>query len=418
MAGTESEEELETASTSASENEVISDIDAAPIGEPQIFELNAENLLQAALPADQLEDGWVRMFDGQSLFGWFVVGKANWSIADETLRVSRGERSYLCSSFQLVSCEFKVDFRCDEDTNSGIFLRTGPQPENVGEDCLELNIAPPSNAYPTGSFVERKKLEPSELKATLGKSFDPTEWHTYHVKLKDTSVEVFLDGKQVMELKDFSAKPIGHISLQHNSGRVEFRNILLRPTSGTALPLGDNWEEAWTKSTKDEAELDVQVAEDGLQLVGGLGQIQSNDDFGDFFLQAAYTLAEPEVNSGIFFRCIRDNMLDGYECQVNHATEDGDSLRPADAGAGAIFRRQNARIVIGDGTTKTHLTILANGPQIVTWVNGVQVADFYDSREPNDNPRRGLRTEPGPVSIQAHDPGTKVTFHKLQISGR
>ncbi|MEM8735877.1 MAG: DUF1080 domain-containing protein, partial [Planctomycetota bacterium] len=233
----------------------------APIGEPQIFEIDAKTLQAGALDAEQLADGWVRMFDGQSLFGWFVVGKANWSINDGVLKVSRGERSYLCSSFQMSDYEFKVDFRSDADSNSGIFLRTGPQPENVAEDCLELNIAPTDNPFPTGSFVQRKKLATEELNETLGSKFDPTSWHTYRVRLIGNSVEVFLDEKQIMELSDFKAKPIGHISLQHNSGRVEFRNMLLRPVKPEPLAVGADWDSDWEKSVKDGAELDVTAVE-------------------------------------------------------------------------------------------------------------------------------------------------------------
>src|SRR5690606_33992434 len=108
--------------------------------------------------------------------------------------------------------------------------------------------------------------------------------------------------------------------------------------------------------------------------------------------------------------------LDGYECQVNHAIADDDPLRPLDAGAGAIFRRQSARIVIGDGSQPTYLTLLANGPQFVTWINGVQVVDFYDTREPDENPRKGLRLEAGPIALQGHDATTDVTFQSIAIS--
>lgn len=381
------------------------------------YEVDAESLLAAALPPEQLQEGWVRLFDGQSPFGWFLTGDANWSIKDGSIRVSKGDISFLCTSFQLADYELKVDFRCAADTNSGIFLRTGPEPDNVAEGCLELNIAPPDNPFPTGSFVQRQKLEPEDLnQASPGGEFDSTQWHTYHVRLVGSEVEVWLDGKSVMKMSDFSSNPTGHISLQHNQGRVEFRNILLKPVSSEALHLDSEWEQDWTKSVKEDAMLEVEVVDNGLRLTGGLGQLQSKQDYGDFILQASYTLAKPEVNSGIFFRCIRDNMLDGYECQVNHATVDGDPLMPADAGAGAIFRRQPARIVVGDGTTKSFITILANGAQFLTWVNGLQVADFYDSREPDENPRRGLRTDPGPIAIQAHDPGTDVTFHEMRIT--
>jgi hypothetical protein len=382
-----------------------------PIAPPEVIEIKADALLAAQLPAEQLEQGWVRLFDGQSLFGWFVVGNADWQITDEgVVKVTRGERSYLCTSFQIPNYELQVDFRSAAETNSGIFLRTGPEPQDVAVDSLELNIAPPDNPFPTGSFVQRKKLEPAELG-----EFDPTQWHTYVVRVAGTQVDVSLDGKPVMHLEDITVASNGHISLQHNSGQVEFRNILLRPIELKELNVGKEWEQDWTRSEKEPDTFAVTVVEDGLKLTGGLGQLQSKQAYGDFFLQARYTLAQPEVNTGIFFRCVPEGMLDGYECQVNHAITDGDPLRPLDAGAGAIFRRQPARVVVGDGTQPTYLTLLASGPQMVTWVNGLQVADFYDSREPDPNPRRGLRTEPGPIALQGHDPTTEVVFHRLQI---
>ncbi len=156
--------------------------------------------------------------------------------------------------------------------------------------------------------------------------------------------------------------------------------------------------------------------EDGLAIEGGLGQLHIKADFGNFWLQAKYTLATPDVNSGIFFRCVRESMLDGYECQVNHSVENGDPALPGDGGAGAIFRRQNARAVIGDGTKPTHVSVLASGSQISTWVNGVQVVDFLDARKEDANPRRGRRTDPGPIALQGHDPTTKAVYHSIRVS--
>ena len=380
------------------------------------IELSKDGILAAALSQEELAEGWVRLFDGQSLFGWFAAGDADWQVVDGTIRVTKGERSYLCTSFQMPEYELKLEFRSDEKTNSGIFLRTGPQPEDVAKKSLELNIAPRDNPFPTGSFVQRKKLESKDLDDKLGQAFDPTEWHTYQVRVSDRKVAVSLDGKPVMELKDFEADASGHISLQHNEGRVEFRNILLRPIGRQELKVDEDWNADWTTAQKPGSNFKVTAVEDGLKIQGGLGQVQSKFDFGDFFLQACYSLKKPEVNSGIFFRCIRDNMLDGYECQVNHAVLNGDPLSPADSGAGAIFRRAKARIVVGDGTDHDHISVLANGAHIVTWVNGVQVTDFTDTRQLDENPRRGLRLKAGPISLQGHDPESEVIYHQLQIS--
>lgn len=410
--------ETEESTTGAGSAEPVLETEEAPPEladatlEPKEIEVSPEELLASTLSPEQLAEGWVSLFDGQSLYGWFHEGDTDWSVVDGAIKVTSGDRDYLCTNFQMSDYEFQVDFRSDEETNSGIFLRTGAQPGDVSTESLELNIAPPSNPFPTGSFVQRKKLDPADLG-----DFDPTTWHNYHVRLEGTKVTVKLDGKTVLELDDKYVSESGHISLQHNSGTVEFKNILLRPIHAKPLTIDDKWEESWTKSKKDDSvQFNVESTTDGIKLTGGLGQLQSKEQFDNFFLNASYTLARPDVNSGIFFRCIADNMLDGYECQVNHETVDGDPLRPGDAGAGAIFRRSDARIVVGDGTTPTYIAILANGAQISTWVNGLQVNDFRDDREPDENPRRGLRLKAGPISLQSHDPSTDATFHTMSVS--
>ncbi len=387
-----------------------------PIGEPAEFEVDAKGLLAATLNETELQEGWVNLFDGQSLFGWSIVGKANWRVEEGVIKVDRGEKSFLCTNLKLGDCELSVDFRADAKTNSGVFLRTQPSPEDVTADCIELNIAPPENPFPTGSLVQRQKVEPAELEKLIGK-FDPAKWHTYRIRMSGDKIAIALDGKKIVEYVDDSGLRSGHISLQHNEGKVEFKNVRLRPLDGAkAMKLDAKWEEDWEKSSKEGAEFAVEVTDAGLKVTGGLGQLQSKSDWGDFILQASYQLAKPEVNSGIFFRCVRGAMLDGYECQLNHAVLNEDPLQPADGGAGGIFRRSPARIVIGDGSKPTYVTLLAHGPQLMTWVNGIQVVDFVDTRPADENPRKGLRTAPGPISLQGHDPTTDATFKSMRIS--
>ncbi|HRX80460.1 MAG TPA: DUF1080 domain-containing protein, partial [Pirellulaceae bacterium] len=239
---------------------------AEAVGEPPVYELDPVRLAAATLPPEQLAEGWVRLFDEQSLAGWFVVGNADWQVVDGTLQVTQGERSYLCTSFMLADYELKVDFRCDPETNSGIFLRTTPEPQSVEFDCLELNIAPPENPYPTGSFVQRQQLPPEKLPG-----FDPTDWHTYHIRVAGEQVQVSLDGEPIIELSDTTSSRRGHISLQHNQGRIAFRNILLRPVDARELSVGSDWQTDWTKSEKTENAFTVEPIDEGLHLVGGLG---------------------------------------------------------------------------------------------------------------------------------------------------
>jgi len=86
-----------------------------------------------------------------------------------------------------------------------------------------------------------------------------------------------------------------------------------------------------------------------------------------------------------------------------------------DYGTGGIYRRQPARLVVSKDFTWFSKTIIANGPQISTWVNGYPVSSWADTRAPNANPRKGLRTEPGTIVIQGHDPTTDLLFSSIRI---
>jgi hypothetical protein len=400
----------DTVAEDATRNVLDQTIQDGPI-ELEAYEIEADRLLSATLPEELLEEGWVRLFDGHTLVGWSIVGQADWQCRDGVLRVTKGEKSFLCSNFEIADFELKVDFRCSPSTNSGVFLRTTPEPGDVSLDCLEVNIAPPDNPFPTGSLVGRERVEPESLG-----DFDPTQWHTFFIRLDGDAVTVQLDGKTVLETVDDSSSRRGHISLQFNEGVVEFRNVLMRPIERQTLQLGDDWQNDWIADEKEPGLMQVQSSTEGLRISGGLGKVQSRRSFGDFWLQSRYRLASPDVNSGIFFRCIEDSLIDGYECQINHSVVAGDPLRPADAGTGAIFRRRPARIVVGDGTVPTHLSLLVSGRQMMTWVNGLMTAEFYDDRPSDPNPRRGSRIDPGPIALQGHDSATDITFETMHIS--
>ena len=62
------------------------------------------------------------------------------------------------------------------------------------------------------------------------------------------------------------------------------------------------------------------------------------------------------------------------------------------------------------------LTVLAHGPHLATWVNGVQVTDWTYMRLRDETPRRGLRTEAGTIQLQAHDPETDLEFGVIAIA--
>jgi hypothetical protein len=156
------------------------------------------------------------------------------------------------------------------------------------------------------------------------------------------------------------------------------------------------------------------VADGSISLRGGPGYLATTNRYADFVLSIDAS-ASAGTNSGVFFRCIPGENLNGYESQIHNGTVDGNRALPADCGTGGIFRRVNARRVVADEGQWFRKVIAVCGGQISIWVNGYQVTDWSDQRPPNENPRRGRRLEAGTVMIQAHDPETQLDFKNLRV---
>ncbi len=378
--------------------------DAKPADPPLDPSVDVERLLAARLPAEELSVGWIRLFDGQSLTGWRNSGNANWKVEDGVLVATAGDPCLLCTSVRFSDFELVLEYKGTDKTNSGVFLRTPSAPTDPAKDCFELNIAPHDNPFPTGSFVGRVKVNEQVGEPEAG------EWHTLHAMVDREHVQAWVNGQLSADYTDTTGLTAGFVGLQFREGTIRFRNVKVRPISYAILPAKD-LKEFNTPSGSVKAELSDQGS---LTLSGGKGHVELLQPHANCCLQFSVRTLTENVNSGLFFRCIPGEDMNGYECQVHHGFKD-DRRRPMDAGMGAIFRRQNAKAVLSDEADTTFLTVVADGPLISTWVNGVQVVDWQDTREPNENPRKGLRTEAGTIMLQAHDADCKVRFDSLSI---
>lgn len=353
--------------------------------------------------ADQIQDGWLSLFDGKTLFGWSAVTKADWKVENGEIRVSQGERGLLRTTSQFDDFEMTIEFKAAEQTNSGIFLRTSPEPKNVLRDCYELNIADPrGHDFPTGSVVERAKCN---LDVT------PNQWHHFRILADGAKIKVWLDDEKACEFIDPDPIGRGYIGLQLNSGAVAFRNISIKPINGKQLLAGTNLNH-W--KTDQALESRFQMTDQGeLRILGGRGQIESRDLFGDMTLSLLCKTNQVGLNSGVFFRCIPGELMNGYESQIQNEFNNGDRGQPVDCGTGGIFRRVDARRVNANDREWFAKTIIATGPHISVWVNGYHVTDWTDKRAPDPNPRRGRRLKKGTIIFQGHDPTTDILIKNV-----
>ena len=356
------------------------------------------------LPA-RIADGWISLFDGESLYGWRAQTKVDWQVIAGTIKATAGKSGLLRTTSQFSNYELSVDFKGTAETNSGIFLRTSPKPKSAAKDCYEINIAPETNEFPTGGVVARAPI------AKPVKSDD--QWHTMRMSLKGNKGEVFLDGQQV---NTFAAADLGrgYIGLQFRTGDIQFRNIFLKPLNLQPL-LADKTLDNWILDNARETKFTVND-ENILEMKSGPGQLESKQEFADFILSAKIKTNAEGLNSGIFFRCIPGEKMNGYESQIQNQMVDDDPTKPFDCGTGGIFRRQNARRIVAQDKHWFHKTIVASGSHISVWVNGYQVTDWTDKRKPDDNPRRGLRLSAGTIMLQGHDPTTDVLFGEISAA--
>ena len=114
------------------------------------------------------------------------------------------------------------------------------------------------------------------------------------------------------------------------------------------------------------------------------------------------------LNSGVFFRCIPGEEMNGYESQIQNAFRNNDRTKPVDCGTGGIFRRQNARYVVANDNewfTKTMSLAVRTLPSGST---AIKLATGPTGENPTPNPRKGLRREKGTIIFQGHDPTTDL----------
>lgn len=361
------------------------------------------------LSRDEIDAGWLRLFDGETTFGWSPNNELKWTIEDGVVWADEGPSGLLVTTSPFDDFELRCEAKVVAGGNSGIFLRTPAQPKDPATDCYELNICDTHAAFKSGSLVGR--LAPTEPIAVDG------DWHTYSVKAVGPRVEVAIDGKPALSYVDETATPLkrGFIGLQKNQGRAEFRNVVLRPLglsdwfNGTDLT-------GWRAAPGSKSTFGV---EDGvIKVRGGRGFLESEQTAGNFILQFSAMTHGDKLNSGVFFRSMTATEKDpsnGYEFQIQHGMKNGDPAQPDDAGTGAIFRRINARRIVAKDREWFTGTLIANEGRFCTWVDGVPMVDWIDLRNPHENPRQGSRRTPGHFSLQGHDPGTDLSFRTFRV---
>ena len=356
---------------------------------------DSEVLFPAGLTQNDVLDGWIALLDGESARGWSDGNskpvEANLSDG-QLICDARLSTAMLRTTAQFDDFHLKLEFKTEPGADASVFVRTSPKPKNGRQDCYQIKIA-------NGSTF--KEIPQAGV------------WHVLSVVAAGQRIQLMVDGAEVA---DSPAAEVGrgYFGLRADAGKAAFRNIIIKPIVDNNL-LADKELTRWSTERSEDSSFVVN-ADGELHVTGGRGQLESKGQFADFILSLQCKTNTAGLNSGIFFRCMPGDFMNGYESQIQNVFEVGDRSKPIDCGTGGIFRRINASRVNADDQAWFAKTIIATGPRIGVWVNGYQVTDWSDTRAAHENPRKGTRLDAGTLMLQGHDPTTNIRFRRIEIS--
>ncbi len=149
-------------------------------------------------PAFAAEDGWVTLFDGSSLDGWksSTEDYQTFKLVDGML-VANGKRQHMfyvgdVNGGVFKNFELKVDVMTKANSNGGIYFHTAYQADGWPSKGFEVQV--------NNSHTDWRRS--GGLYAVQDVKNPPTkddEWFTEHIVVRGNHVQVYLDGKKVVD---------------------------------------------------------------------------------------------------------------------------------------------------------------------------------------------------------------------------
>jgi len=340
-------------------------------------------------PAAQAQEGWIALFDQETLFGWTALGNAEWAVAEGTMACKhrRGTCGWIATTSQFADFELVARIRVADGASAALTVRAGLEGHPSENGAALVPLSEPEGTKPPFREV--------------------------HVTAQGTSVTATVDGKAV-EVAG-GGRPCGHAGvLYHSTGQVEVESIRLRPLNMQPIFNGETLE-GWNIIPGHASKF--AVIDGALNIKDGNGQIETADVYKDFVLQLNIFSNGEHLNSGVFYRAPVGVFWKGYESQVRNEWRREDRTRPIDYGTGGIYGNQEARKVVSTDGEWFEKTLVCHGNHMAVWIDGYLVSDWLDMRpvSTDANGKAGYVPDPGTIHLQGHDPTTDLSFKDIRI---
>lgn len=169
------------------------------------------------------------IFNGQDLTGWKIHGTEKWYVDDGELICESGPDKgygYLATTKSYKNMDLRLEFKQEANGNSGVFFRSSIEGTKISG--WQAEVAPPGNnsggiyeSYGRGWLI--KPAPELQQVVKMG------EWNKMRVKVVDDEVTTWINGQQIIHLKDEKiGQAKGQVALQiHDGGgiKVRWRNL-------------------------------------------------------------------------------------------------------------------------------------------------------------------------------------------------
>lgn len=169
------------------------------------------------------------IFNGQDLTGWKIHGTEKWYVDDGELICESGPDKgygYLATTKSYKNMDLRLEFKQEANGNSGVFFRSSIEGTKISG--WQAEVAPPGKdsggvyeSYGRGWLIKPE--------AALQNVVKMGEWNKMRVKVVDDVVTTWINGQQIITLKDEKiGQAEGQVALQiHDGGgiKVRWRNI-------------------------------------------------------------------------------------------------------------------------------------------------------------------------------------------------
>jgi 3-keto-disaccharide hydrolase len=144
------------------------------------------------------------------------AGGSHWEVMDGLLTACGEPTGYLASDQSYRNFVLSLEFRCSEETNSGVYVRS---PQEAGGYEVQIWKQQPAG-YNTGGIV-------GTAKTARDFAFKPDQWNTFQITADGDHLVVALNGETTVDVRDARFSE-GHIRFQYQQFPIAFRNIKIR----------------------------------------------------------------------------------------------------------------------------------------------------------------------------------------------